>query len=252
MKALPAYFLTLFLLVNVSVALAQDGILLRGTVLHNNKVVPDINIVNTTTEKATVTNNSGSFEIEVNEGEVLAVISLNFQLQSITITQSIIDNKRLVIQLKEKITELDEIVLTQKDREETLKLRNEEFKRVFYDRDEATPVENEALPDHLKGMEYGLNFVNIYKAIFKSKKDKEPEFEDRLKPSELLRQVYDDRFFVMDLKIPQNKIDDFLYYCDYKLPSDSLLTKANEFQLIDFLVTESKAYLKEQNIDPQN
>jgi hypothetical protein len=48
---------------------------------------------------------------------------------------------------------------------------------------------------------------------------------------------------VADLRLPQDKIDDFLLYCDDKIPSQTLLRKENEFQLIDFLVTQSKAYL---------
>jgi hypothetical protein len=59
--------------------------------------------------------------------------------------------------------------------------------------------------------------------------------------------VYDDEFFVVDLKLPQDKIDAFLLYCDDKIPSQTLLRKENEFQLIDFLVTQSKAFLTELN-----
>ena len=36
-------------------------------------------------------------------------------------------------------------------------------------------------------------------------------------------------------------------YCDDKIPSQTLLRKENEFQLIDFLVTQSKAFLTELN-----
>ena len=65
-----------------------------------------------------------------------------------------------------------------------------------------------------------------------------------IKISRVLRQVYEDDFFVTDLGIPQDKIDNFLQYCDDKIPSQTLLKKSNEFQLIDFLVTHSKEYKK--------
>ena len=63
--------------------------------------------------------------------------------------------------------------------------------------------------------------------------------------SDVLRQVYDDEFFVVDLGLDQQKIDAFLIYCDDKIPSQSLLKKENEFQLIDFLVTQSKQFKAE-------
>jgi len=59
--------------------------------------------------------------------------------------------------------------------------------------------------------------------------------------------VYDDEFFVVDLKLPQDQIDSFLLYLDTKNPTQSLLKKDNEFQLIDFLVTHSKTFLEEGN-----
>ena len=62
----------------------------------------------------------------------------------------------------------------------------------------------------------------------------------------MLRQVYDDSFFVRDLQIPQEEIDAFLLYCDSQLPPKTLLRKENEFELIDFLVTQSEAYRKSQ------
>ena len=65
----------------------------------------------------------------------------------------------------------------------------------------------------------------------------------------MLRQVYDDDFFVRDLQLPQDKIDAFLLYCDGNLPAQSLLRKDNEFQLIDFLVNQSKEFRKGLNVE---
>lgn len=243
------YITILILLMSTSISFAQvnDKVILRGTVLLGNKTVANLNVVNSTTEKATATDENGNYEIIVSEGDVLVFFALKYQLQSITITKSIINRRRLVVEVKEKITELDEVVITSKDADESLRLQNEEFKKVFYEKDEATPVQNEALPLHLKGMQYGVNFVSIFNAVFKSKDKKEQE-KVRLKPSQILRQVYDDQFFVTNLKIPQDKIDSFLYFCDDNLPTDHLISKQNEFELIDFLVTQSELFRKQNNI----
>jgi hypothetical protein len=82
-------------------------------------------------------------------------------------------------------------------------------------------------------------------ALANAGQNDDTEKRPRLKISEVLRQVYDDEFFVVDLKLPQDKIDDFLYYVDESHPQYSLLLKDNEFQLLDFLVDESKAYRKQ-------
>ena len=44
--------------------------------------------------------------------------------------------------------------------------------------------------------------------------------------------------------IPNDKINEFLLYCDDNFPDRILLQKDNEFELIDFLVKQSKKFVK--------
>jgi len=234
----------LLLVLCVSHAMAQDGErrLLRGKVLYKDISVPNEYVINSATEKATVTNEDGEFGIQVKVGDELVFTAVNFQYKLIKITQEILDNNRLVVSVTEKVTQLDEVVISPDDPERFLKVKNEEFKGFEYEIDRTTGVENVALSDAERGMQDGLNFVNIFRAIFKAKEEGAEE-GPKLKVSQVLRQVYDDEFFVSDLNIPQDKIDAFLYYCDIQMPATTLLKKENEFQLIDSLVNHSKTFL---------
>jgi hypothetical protein len=147
-----------------------------------------------------------------------------------------------VVEVTEKVRELDEVVVTPENQARFLEVKNEDFKEFDYEIDRGTEVENVAESRTVRGMKDGINFVNIFKALMKTRKVAGEE-KAPLKVSEVLRHVYDDEFFVVDLKLPQDKIDAFLLYCDDKVPSQTLLRKENEFQLIDFLVTQSKEYL---------
>ena len=221
-----------------------DRTLLRGKVMYKNTNVVNENVINITSEKATITNDEGEFEIYVKPGDELAFSAINYKLKTVKITEEIVQNNRLVVEVNEKITELDEVIVTSENEEKFMELKQEEFKKIDYDRDASTPVENYALSQSERGMKNGLNLINIFKALFKSNKKKEVPFKNKIKVSQVLRQVYEDEFFVVDLKIPRDKINDFLYYCDEKISAQSLLRKENEFQLIDFLVSQSKAYRK--------
>jgi hypothetical protein len=142
------------------------------------------------------------------------------------------------------------VVESAEDQERFVKLKNEELKEFEYEIDRSSEVENIALSKPVRGMRDGINFVNIFKALMKSVKGSTNEASrEPLKISEVLRQVYDDEFFVVDLKLPQEKINDYLLYCDTQMPERSLLQKDNEFQLIDFLVTHSKTFLEENNAE---
>jgi hypothetical protein len=238
------FYLFLFCLGFLVTAGAQeeDRSLLRGTVLYRNSVVPNENVINTTAQKATITDEQGRFAIEVKEGDELVFMALNYQLQMVKITAEIIKNNRLVVEVTEKVTELDEVVVSPEDQEEFIRLSNEEFKGFDYDTDETSEVTNIAEDPTVRGMQYGLNFVSIFKLLANAIEGDKKQEVAPLKVSEVLRQVYDDNFFVRDLKIPQDRIDAFLLYCDNQLPPRTLLRKENEFQLIDFLVTQSEAF----------
>lgn len=235
------------LLIGVTSLFAQtDGRnLLRGAVLYRDVPVPNENVINITSENAVISNANGEFTIPVKVGDELAFTAVNFQLMVVKITEEILKKERLVVEVNEKVTELDEVTVSPENKEKFLEMQNERFKEVEYETDRSTEVDNIALSRQERGLQNGINFVNIFKALAKAgEKDSEQE-RPRLKMSEVLRQVYDDEFFVVDLKLPQDKINDFLFYVDETQPEYSLLLKDNEFELLDFLVNKSKAYRKQ-------
>lgn len=240
--------LVLFLMLTTVSVFAQDNDrnLLRGSVIYRDISVPNLDVINVTAEDATVTDEDGDFAIDVKLGDQIVFTAVNYQIKIVFITEDILKKNRLVIDVNEKVTELDEVVVSPEDQEKFVELKNEEFKEVEYEVDRTTTVINVANTDiENGGLQNGINFVNIFKALTKSKKKKDPNAKiPEIKLSRVLRQVYEDDFFVTDLGIEQDKIDNFLQYCDDKIPSQTLLKKSNEFQLIDFLVTHSKEYKK--------
>ena len=240
------FLVTLFIIAN-GFSQDDDRRPLIGSVIYMNVAVPNENVISSTAEHATITNEKGEFKINVKVGDQIVFTAVNYNLKVVTITEEILENNRLIVEVKEKVTELDEVVITPDQQERFLKVKNEEFKEFEYETDRSTEVENIAISRQEKGLQNGLNFVNIFKAIFKSQSETQEAGGPKLLVSDVLRQVYDDQFFVMDLKIPQDKIEEFLIYCDDRMPARSLLKKENEFQLIDALVTNSKAFLKEIN-----
>ena len=243
--------LSLFALAFVSFGYSQDPDRrpLRGQVLYRNVPVPNENVINTTAEKATITNDKGEFLIQVKLGDELVFTAINYQIEIVKVTAEILERNRLVIEVNEKVTELDEVTVSPENQKKFLELQNEEFKQFEYETDATGEVQNIALDPTVRGMQDGLNFVNIFKALFLSKDKDTTQDKEPLKVSYVLRQVYDDDFFVQDLQLPQDKIDAFLIFCDDKLPAQSLLRKDNEFQLIDFLVTQSKEFRKGLNVE---
>lgn len=245
MKRLTLLLFSLLFYINLS-AQADGRDILRGQVIYRGSNVPNENVINSTTGRATITDDDGRFAIRAKTGDQLVFTAVNYQIEIIVVSQEIMDRKRMVVEVDEKVTELDEVVVSPENQKKFLEVQNEDFKQYEYEIDRSSEVENIAQSQTVRGMRDGLNFVNIFKALFQTKDQNDVE-RTPLKVSEVLRQIYDDEFFVVDLRLPQDQIDAFLLYCDEKMGSQDLLRRDSEFQLIDFLVTHSKTFLAELN-----
>jgi hypothetical protein len=239
--------IVIFLFLVSNLVFSQDErTWIRGKVLYKNINVVSANVVNNTSGQATITNEDGEFEMKVRLNDRLVFSSVQYEIRSTTIDKDILQKSRLVIDVNEKVTILDEVVVGPENTEKFLDLKKEEFKRVDYIADKSTRIKNEILKAGT--FNNGLNFINLYKAIAKSSNKVELDKKNinslKYKPSDLIREVYDDSFFVTTLGIKKDNISEFLLYCNDRFPSKVLFKKSNEFQLIDFLINQSEKFKK--------
>ena len=239
-------FLTFFLLFVINFTFSQDDYRtwIKGKVLYKNVNVSSANVINNTSQQATTTNDDGEFEIEVKLNDKLIFSSLQYQIRELNITKEILQRNRIVIDVNEKVNELDQVVVTPENQEKFLDLKEEEFKRFDYSFDKSSRVNN--VINEQGKLRDGINFVNLYRLISNTLKNDSEENQTSYtyNPSDLLRELYDDVFFTKNLLIPNDQINEFLLYCDDNFPDRILLKKDNEFELIEFLVKQSKKFVK--------
>ena len=222
------------------VAFAQDRVSIKGRLIYRNINVVAANVVNITAQINTITNGEGAFEIPVKNGDEVVFSSVQYMIRTVKITPEIIQKNRLIITINQKINALEEVVVTPDDAEKFLDLKEEEFKGFNYDRDKSTRLENSIVRQgQLKN---GINLINVAKLIAKLVSNKTEEEKRNLKPSEVLSYVFDKSFFSSDLELKDDQIVGFLEHIDNNLPSQKLLNQSQQFQLIDYLILQSKKY----------
>jgi len=219
---------------------------LRGKVLYQDSSVIAANILNTNSKKATITDDNGEYAIEVKLGDELIFTSLQYEIRAVIISKEILQRNRLVVDVREKITVLDEVVVSPTRPEAFLDLQEEEFKKVDYLDDKSTRIENEILRKN--ELYNGVDFVNIFKLMYKTlrKKDSDDGGGSTYAPSDVIRQIYPDAFFTEELNVPPDQTGLFLEFIDDRLEAKDLLKKENEFQLMDFLIKQSEKFAKAQ------
>ena len=208
--------------------------------LYRNVNVIAANVVNNTAQTNTITGGDGEFQILAKVGDELIFSSVEFRIKTLQITQEIINKNRLVVEVNERINILDEIVVGPENTEKFLDLKKEEFSRVDYTQDKSTQVDNVILRQGQ--LVNGLNIINVAKLLAKVVQGKDLSEPRTLIPSKVLPLIFEERFFIEDLDLNQDEIVAFLEQMDESLPSDRLLKKDKEFQLIEFLYMESKKF----------
>ncbi len=225
--------------------MGQERKLIKGQLIYRNHNVVAANVVNNTAQLNTITDAEGAFEIPVALGDEVIFSSVQYLIRTVEITPEILKKNRLIITVNEKINALEEVVVTPENTEKFLDLKEEEFESYDYNKDKSTKLENTIVTQGQ--LRNGLNIINIAKLIAKAVSNKSQEEKQKLKPSEILTYVFSDEFFVNDLALKNDQVTGFLEHIDKNLPSQQLLKTGQQFQLIDYLISESQKYLDKLN-----
>ena len=219
---------------------AQQRTFLNGKLLYRNNNVVAANVINNSSQFNTITDSNGEFQIDVLEGDEIIFSSVEFKFKTVIITKEILKKNRLVVNITERVNILDEIVISPENTEKFIDLKEEEFKGYNYVQDKSTKLDNSILKE---GQFYnGINLVNVAKLISKLILNSSQENKLNLIPSKVLPFVFDNNFFINELNLKEDQIDDFMTYLDQKLPSAELLQKSKQFLLIDYLFNSVEDY----------
>ncbi len=227
------------------VVMSQERKPIKGRLIYRNVNVVAANVVNNTAQLNTITDGDGGFEIPVALGDEVVFSSVQYLIRTVEITPEILKKNRLIITVNEKINALEEVIVTPENTEKFLDLKEEEFKGYDYNRDKSTKLENSIITQGQ--LRNGLNIINIAKLIAKAVSNKSEEEKQKLKPSEILTYVFNIEFFVRDLNLKNDQVTGFLEHIDKNLPSQKLLKTGQQFQLIDYLISESHNYRDKLN-----
>ena len=236
-------YILLFLL--PILVMGQDRKPIKGHLIYRNRNVIAANVVNNTAQLNTITDGEGGFEIPVALGDEVVFSSVQYLIRTVEITPEILKKNRLIITVNEKINALEEVVVTPDNVEKFLDLKEEEFEGYDYNRDKSTKLENTIVTQGQ--LRNGLNIINIAKLIAKAVSNKTKEEKQKIKPSEILTYVFSDEFFHKDLRLKNDEVTGFLEHIDKNLPSQKLLKTGQQFQLIDYLISESQNYRDKLN-----
>lgn len=231
-----------------TISAQEKRTMLKGKAIIDSLTVADVHILNTKTNIGTITNDNGSFEIPVKLGDSLLLSHINLQEKFIIITDKILSEVNFTVSLNEKTYTLNEFTLEKprsifyQDKEITTykgPLINAKSLRLPYAN--TKPKKDNSVIKFKSGgvvsLDNLINTINGNKRREKLLKKLVADDEDLLK----IRKKYTDDFFITDLKIKKEYINQFLNYCVDK-NIINILKSDNGINLTKLLIREGKSY----------
>lgn len=194
----------ILLLVQVAFGQTANTKEIRGKITADSVAVDRINIVNITTEKATVSDAKGFFTIPVKEGDVLVFTAVNLEGLRRKITkEDLIEEVLSVIMLPKSII-LNEVIVNESS------ITAESLRIIPYGQKKYTPSERKLYTATSGGGIDGLlNTISGRKAMLK----KEIIIEKKEQLLARIDVLFEDKYYTETLRIPLDYIKGFQYYC---------------------------------------
>ncbi|MCF7567245.1 carboxypeptidase-like regulatory domain-containing protein [Sabulilitoribacter arenilitoris] len=257
--------LTFLLIVLLSHSIHSQSIRrigVKGLISANNNDIENVTVYNTSSNKGTITNTKGEFIIKVGLNDIIEVSALQFKAVTVKVTKEVIESKLLKIYLAEHINQLDAVLLSSglsgnlnvdiDEAEELpviqLDLGNMNALEYFDDKAFDNKVLNQELDNVMNNNTFynGIDFAKTFglNKLLKRKSKRSDWYSDKDdKPKDIL-DGYSHEFISETFNISIENVEWFIAFLEENGIKEDLYKTENEMYLIEFLVKQSKVFLK--------
>lgn len=240
---------------------AQDLLQQRieGRVYSQDGDVAATHVLNTTTRKATITDINGFFSIAASLNDTLVFSAVQYKKKELTVTIDILESKSLQVPLEESLTELDEVVVMPYNLSGDVgrDLNRMTVEPVVTASTLGLPNAYAVFPSQaerlLNEATTGGGILPI-NPIINGISGRTKMLKNRVKRNEQyartrrVRAFFADSLFVTEFKIPEERISDFMYFCEVDPSFQSTVDSHDRLKIWEYLRKKSFVYRKNNDL----
>lgn len=216
-------------------------------------------MLNTTTRKATITDINGFFSITASLNDTLVFSAVQYKKKELTVTLDILESKSLQVPLEESLTELDEVVVMPYNLSGDVgrDLNRMTVEPVVTASTLGLPNAYAVFPSQaerlLNEATTGGGILPI-NPIINGITGRTKMLKNRVKRNEQyartqrVRAFFADSLFVTEFKIPEERISDFMYFCEVDPSFQSTVDSHDRFKIWEYLRKKSFVYRKNNDL----
>ena len=173
--------------------------LLQGIIAADDALLSGIDIVNLGNEKVTVTNSKGEFLILAKADDILVFSSKSLEMRRVLIDEDDLKSGTIIVNMYPKINELNEVIV---------KKNPIEGVSIIPGQKQYTPAERKLFTATSGLLDAPISWMSGRTAMLK----KEVAVERKERLLDKIGILYEDKYYIETLKIPEIYIDDFQRY----------------------------------------
>jgi len=198
--------------------------LLLGIISADGALLSGIEIINLGNEKVTVTNSKGEFSILAKADDILVFSSKSLEMRRLLIDQDDLKAGTITVNMYPKITELNEVIVKKSPIEGV---------SIIPGQKQYTPAERKVYTATHGILDSPLNWMSGRTAMLK----KEVVVERKERLLDKVGILYEDKYYIETLKVPEIYIDDFQRYIIEDKEFTSALKVKNRTMML-FLISK--------------
>ncbi|GGX21539.1 hypothetical protein [Aquimarina muelleri] len=246
----------LFIFILLSLSVYGQSEILKGKIIADSLQGYAINIVNFTKKTGTTNDENGFFEIPANPGDSIVFSSVQYQIRSIIVHKNQFLENGFTVVLTPVIQQLDQVKVSNVELSgyldadlKTLDLSpfvdNQILGLPFSDKPQPTLAQRRIYTARSGILDLPINYLNG--KLKKLKKIK--AIDDLNKIVQKGETTFDPSFFINELKLPENLIPDFMYYCAKDDYFKNRIENSNKLTLVEFFQKKVISYKKHKELD---
>ncbi len=173
--------------------------LLQGIIAADDALLSGIDVVNLGNEKVTVTNSKGEFSILAKADDILVFSSKSLEMRRLLIDEDDLKSGTITVNMYPKINELDEVIV---------KKNAAEGVSIIPGQKQYTPAERKLHTATSGLLDAPISWMSGRTAMLK----KEVVVERKERLLDKIGILYEDKYYIETLKVPEIYIDDFQRY----------------------------------------
>jgi hypothetical protein len=177
----------------------RNEILIQGIIAADDALLSGIEVVNLGNEKVALTNSKGEFSILAKADDILVFSSKSLEMRRLLIDEDDLKLGIITVNMYPKITELDEVIVKKSPIEGV---------SIIPGQKQYTPAERKLRTATSGLLDAPISWMSGRTAMLK----KEVAVERKERLLDKIGILYEDKYYIETLKIPEIYIDDFQRY----------------------------------------